>query len=218
MIKRVLIFGIGPFAQTVQSLCSDVQTIEIAGFVVDDDYYREQTFSGLPVYKYSHVKPNDFELILCIGYKSMRNRMRVYSRLTNEGFKFTNIIHPSATICNGFELGNNNIIFPNVCVEPNVTIGNNNVIWSHTLLGHNCKIGNHNYISAKVLIGGNVKLGDNSFLGNSTSTINDIEIFDETYLIAGSFLFNSTEKFYKYFGCPARKIENHQENGIEIQN
>jgi UDP-N-acetylbacillosamine N-acetyltransferase len=218
MIKRVLIFGIGPFAQTVQILCNDVPTIEIAGFVVDDDYFIGQTFCGLPVYKYSHVKPNDFELILCMGYKSMRNRMSVYSRLRNEGFKFTNIIHPSATICSGFELGDNNIILPNVCIEPNVQIGSNNVVWSHSLLCHDCIIGDHNYISAKALIGGNVKIGNCSFFGNSTSTINDVTINDETYVIAGSFIFYPTEKFSKYFGNPARKVGHHEENGIEIVN
>ena len=216
MSKKILIFGIGPLSKIVVSLCKDIETIDVVGFIVDDEFYKFDNFIDLPVFKYSTVSPFDFEIISCVGYKSMRKRKDIYNRLNNDGFKFTNIIHQSVTICDGFVLGENNIIFPNVCIEPNVELGNNNVIWSQTLLGHDCKIGNHNYIAANVLVGGNVFLKDNSFLGNSTSMINDIVIEEETYLVAGSFLYNSTEKFNKYFGMPARKVSSHIENGIEI--
>jgi UDP-N-acetylbacillosamine N-acetyltransferase len=214
--KKILIFGIGPFSKTVASLCKDIESIEVIGFFIDDEYFNFDEFMGLPVFKYSEVNPNESEIISCVGYKSMRKRKSIFERLSNDGFKFANIIHQSATICSGFNLGKNNIIFPNVCIEPNVELGNNNIIWSKTLLGHDCKIQNHCYIAADVLVGGNSLIKENSFLGNSTSMINDIIIEEETYLVAGSFLYNSTEKYNKYFGIPARKISSHLENGIEI--
>lgn len=217
MIKeQMLIFGIGPLSKTVVSLCKDIETIEIVGFIIDDEYYVEDKFIGLPVYKYSNVSKQDFKIVTCIGYKSMRKRKEIFLKLQSDGFLFTNIIHPSVTICNGFNIGVNNIIFPNVCVEPNVEIGNNNIFWSKTLLGHDCKIQNHNYIAAQVLVGGNATVKDNCFLGNATSMVNEVILEEETYLVAGSFLFNSTDKCTKYFGFPARKVSTHHENGIEI--
>lgn len=215
MNKEILLFGIGPLAKTVLSLIKEIDSICVKGFVVDDEYFIDKEFLGFSVFKLSEV-PIENKIVVCIGYKNMRMRKEVYDKLKNKGFRFENIIHPTVYISENTIMGDNNIIFPNVCIEPNVKIGNNNIIWSQTLIGHDAIVYNHNYISAKVLIGGNSKVYDNSFLGNAVSTINDLIIETETYLVAGSFLFNNTQKFTKYFGNPARKIDTHQNSGILI--
>jgi UDP-N-acetylbacillosamine N-acetyltransferase len=215
MNKKILIFGIGPLARTVYHLIQEINDIDVVGFIVDDEYHKEDYFLNLPLYKLSLVS-KETEIIICIGYKSIRRRKNKFEELKVKGFNFVNIIHPSATISQSATIGENNIIFPQVCIEPNVKIENNNIIWSQSLVGHDAKIGSHNYISAKVLVGGNSSLKNACFLGNSTSMINDLEIEDETYLVAGSFLFNNTKEHTKYFGNPARKIAEHKEEGIEI--
>lgn len=215
MNKEILIFGIGPLSKTVYKLVQDIINIEVVGFVVDDEYHNEDTFLDLPLFKLSSAS-TEYEMVSCIGYKNIRNRKKKFIELQEKGFRFTNIIHPSVILCDGSEIGVNNIIFPSVCLEPNVKINDNNIIWSQSLVGHDAEIGSHNYISAKVLIGGNSKMGNSCFLGNATSMINDLEIEDETYLVAGSFLFNSTKQYTKYFGNPARRISEHKEEGIKI--
>ena len=216
MNKEILVFGTGALSVSVYHLVKDINEINIIGFIVDDAYYTINTFLDLPVYKLSDVAPKANEIICCIGYKSMRDRKQRYLDLKNRGFKFCNVVHPSVTLCENVSLGDNNIVFPQVCIEHSVRIGNNNIFWSQTLIGHDAKVENHNYVSAKVLIGGNVVVKENSFLGNAIAMINDVIIEDETYVVAGSFIFNSTEKYSKYFGNPARKVSEHKIDGIKI--
>jgi UDP-N-acetylbacillosamine N-acetyltransferase len=215
MNKKIFIFGIGSLASTVYQLIQEIQEIEVIGFVVDDQYHKEDFFLNLPLYKLSTLGIEN-KLVTCIGYKSIRSRKNKFEELKSKGFEFINIIHPSAIISNKTIIGVNNIFFPQVCIEPNVKIGDNNIIWSQSLIGHDARIGDHNYISAKVLVAANSNLKDACFLGNSTSMINDLEIENETYLVAGSILFNNTKECNKYFGNPARKISEHLEEGIKI--
>lgn len=215
MSKKILIFGIGPLAVTVFKLIQEIQEIEVVGFIVDDEYYDKETFLELPLFKLSLVS-KEYEIITCIGYKSIRKRKSKFVELVEKGFKFTNIIHPTAVVCESVTIGINNIIFPQVCLEPNVEIGDNNIIWSQSLVGHDAKIHSHNYISAKVLVGGNSTIKNGCFLGNATNMINDLQLEAETYLVAGSFLFTDTQESTKYFGNPARKVSSHKEEGIKI--
>lgn len=56
----------------------------------------------------------------------------------------TNLIHPSAIIMEGAEIGNNNEIGPFSIVGNRVKLGNNNIIKSHVVLEGNTVIGDYN--------------------------------------------------------------------------
>jgi len=221
-MENIIIFGLGPLSKTVYELAKhNHATQKICGFAADDEYCKDELFCGLKIFKLSELLHNNafsqYKFILCIGYKSMRNRKLLFEKLSGYNFEFTNIIHPSVTIVGPLNIGVNNIIFPNVTVENNVTLGDNNIIWSQTLIGHDAVINNHNYIAAKVLFGGNCTMHDMCFIGNAVFMINDLEIKDETYIIAGSGLFNTTfEEGLKYYGNPAKRVGNHKETGIII--
>ena len=44
MNKKILIFGIGPLATTVYHLIQEIKEIDVVGFIVDDDYHKEDFF------------------------------------------------------------------------------------------------------------------------------------------------------------------------------
>ncbi len=221
-MEKVIIFGLGPLSKTIFEIAKEINNVEIVGFAADDAYCKEETFCKLKIFKLSELLCNNefenYKFVLCIGYKSMRNRKLLFDKLKNYGFQFTNVIHPSVIIVKPLEIGENNIIFPGVVIENNVRIGNNNIIWSQSLIGHDAIINNHNYIAAKVLFGGNCKMQDLCFIGNSVFMINNLHISNESYIIAGSGLFNNIEnESLKFIGNPARKIGNHPETGIIIE-
>lgn len=220
-MEKIIIFGLGPLSKTVFELAKNDNKVEVVGFAADDAYCNEDSFCGLKIFKLSELlfsaTFSEYKFILCIGYKSMRNRKLLFEKLKDFGFEFTNIIHPSVIIVEPLRIGVNNIIFPNVVIENNVTIGDNNIIWSQTLIGHDATIYNHNYIAAKVLFGGNCIMKDLCFLGNAVFMINNLHIESETYIIAGSGLFHNTqEEALKFIGNPARRIGSHSDTGILI--
>lgn len=221
-MKKVVIYGIGDFAKLIYTYLKYDQNREVSGFCVDQEFYKEKEFLNLPVITFEGIEdnfPNDeYEMIVTIGYRNMRNREKMYNKAKEKGYTLINLIHSKAIVNNGFQFGDNNIIMGNVNIEPNVKIGSNNIIWSDTLLGHDLIVGNNNYIAAKCLVAGNSKVGNLCFLGNNISMIDGLIIEDETYLISGSNLFRNTERCKKYSGTPAIEVgKSHEQNGIIIK-
>jgi UDP-N-acetylbacillosamine N-acetyltransferase len=219
MNKSVVFWGISDLAKMLFIQSKDMDNLNIAAFMADDEYCLDKEFCGLPVWKYSLLNSkmtDEYDFLICVGYKNMRSRRDIFNRLKEQGCQFINFIYPTVTILPEVRIGINNIFLTNVTIENNANIGDNNIFWSHTLVGHNDVIGSHNFFSARTTFAGNCIIGDLCFFGVNTFTINDLEINDETYLIAGGGLFSNTEKSTRYIGNPARKIDTHKDKGICI--
>ncbi len=218
---KVIIYGLGDFAKLLYFYLKNDSSFEVIAFTADEQFVNnKKTFCDKPLLAFESIEnfypPQDYNMLVCIGYKKMRNRKSLFDKAINKGYNLINYVHSSVK-CMNLELGCNNIIFPNVTIEPDVVIGNNNIIWSDTLLGHNSTIGNHIYIAAKVLISGQSKIEDLCFFGNSTSMIDGLKISSESFLVAGSVHFKSTEPYTMYMGNPAKKVRKHEKNGIIIR-
>ena len=219
MIKPVIFFGVNDWIKGLYILSKHMDNIDVAGFMVDDEYYTKSEFCGLPVLRYSSlnakmIDENDF--LLCVGYRIMRNRQVIYDRLTEQGCRFINFIHPAATILPDNNIGNNNIILANVTIENNVRIGNNNTFCSQTLISHDTKITDHNFFSGRSALAGHCEVGNLCFFGFSSFTVGDLKISNETYLVSGSGLFVNSKESTRYMGNPACGVGSHKENGICI--
>jgi sugar O-acyltransferase (sialic acid O-acetyltransferase NeuD family) len=218
---KVIIYGLGDFAELMYFYLQHDSSYQVEAFTADEQFINnKESFCGKPLLAFENIEdfypPQEYSMLVCIGYKKMRNRKILFDKAISKGYKLINYIHSSVKSMN-LELGCNNIIFPNVTIEPGVTIGNNNIIWSDTLLGHGAAIGNHIYIAAKVLVSGQSKIEDLSFLGNSVSMIDGLNISTESFLVAGSIHFKNTEPYTMYMGSPAKKVRKHEKNGIIIR-
>lgn len=221
MNNAIVIYGSGPLARLMAYYFSHDSHYNVVCFTVDEEYYAVKTFCSLPVIPFNEVcdkfPPTDYKMLVAIGYKSMRNRKRMYDKAKEKNYALVNYISSKAITYDTINIGENNIIMGNVNIEPFVTIGNNNLFWSDTLVSHDVVIGDHNYISAKCLIGGGSLMENLCFFGNSTTGINDLIIRNETQSIPGSTLMESTKQCTKYIGTPARAIGTHHEEGIRIE-
>jgi sugar O-acyltransferase (sialic acid O-acetyltransferase NeuD family) len=218
-MKNIIFFSIGSFAETLFLMSKDISDVNVVAFMADDEYCKEDTLCGLPIWKYSMLDSSmikQYEFLVCIGYKTMRNRQIIFEKLEQRGCKFINLIHPSAVILPEVKMGVNNIIFPGVIIEMDANIGNNNIFWTQSIVGHNNEIGNHNFFAAKTTLAGFNTIEDLCFFGVATFAINNLKIKNETFLVAGSGLFRDTEKHGQYWGNPAKKVSSHETRGIII--
>jgi sugar O-acyltransferase (sialic acid O-acetyltransferase NeuD family) len=219
MNKPVIFFGTSDLAKMLYILSKDMDDINVIAFMVDDEYCFDTEFCGLPVWETSTIDSNmieQYDFLICVGYKNMRSRQTIYDKLSKIGCQFINFIYPTVTILPEVQMGTNNIFLSNVTIENNVQIGNNNIFWSQTLICHNGIIGNHNFFAPRTTFAGNCVIGDLCFFGVNTFAIDHLKICDETYVIAGGGLFSDTEKSTRYRGNPAKKIDTHEDNGICI--
>lgn len=215
---KVVIYGIGPFAELMYLYLNLDSNYEVIAFTADKAFIKETTFCNLPIVAFEEIEkhycPNEYQMLVTVGYSVMRNRRLMYNKAKAKNYKLINYIH-SSVIAHNIEVGDNNIILAGCIIEPNVTLGCNNVIWSMTLLGHDCKIYNHNYISAKCLISGDSIINDLCFIGNGSVMINGITISNETCVGASTYIRKSTKPNSYYVGNPSKLLRTHI-SGIEL--
>jgi len=219
MNKPVIFFGISDLAKMLFTLSQNMKDLNVVAFMADDEYCSDTECCGLPVWKSSTINSEmteQYDFLVCVGYKNMRSRKIIYDKLQEKGCNFINFIYPTATILPEVQMGTNNIFLSNVTIENNVQIGNNNIFWSQTLICHHTVIGNHNFFAPRITCAGNCKIGDLCFFGVASFAINSLKISDETYLIAGGGLFKDTKKSTRYGGNPSKEIDSHEDKGICI--
>lgn len=193
-------------------------TFEVEAFTVDGQFKTFGEFLGLPVIEFENIEsvypPNEFEMLVVVGYKNMRQRKAMFDAAKNKGYRLVNYIGGNVIDAHNLRYGENNIIFNSVYIGQNCVVGDNNIIRPMSMISHDVNIGSHNFLSTSVNIGGASRVGDLCFLGMSTVVIDHLRIADETMCGARSLILKDTEKYSSYIGQPSKKVGEHFENGI----
>ena len=209
-MKKMIIYGLGPFAELINFYFTEDSDYEFVAFTVDKAYMSDSDFLGKPVVEFESITdkypPNEYDMFVAIGYKVMKNRGKLYLAAKSKSYKLVNYISSNAITYSDLIIGDNNVIMGGVNVEPFVEVGNNNVFWSNTLLGHNLKVGSHNYVSACCLLGGDCIVKDCSFICNGAGMINGLSVGNNTKLLPGSMLYKDMPEGTQWLGIPAKKM------------
>jgi sugar O-acyltransferase (sialic acid O-acetyltransferase NeuD family) len=194
---------------------------QIACFCVDRDYWKDNTFLGLPLISFEDVEsmypPKEYDMIaLMAGYTGMRIRNSMYLKAKEKGYTMRNYISPKADITPEVTLGENNIILGHTHIGLAGMMGNNNLIRQNVYLGHDFNLGNNIVITAGCNIGGNSVIKDNCYIGLGSTIKNNITLEEETLVGAGSVVIRNSEPYSTNVGNPSRVIGYHKEEGIRM--
>lgn len=197
MVEQVVIFGTNELSEIVCNYIDNLYYDEykLIGFVVDDEYCKNDIFCSKKVFSYTEFKilNKDIKVILTVGYSKMNSiREQIYSRLIVDGYDVINFIDKRA-IVNTKKIGKGNIILDGVNIGVNSKIGNGNIFYPNSLLSHHSVMGNFNYLSPSVAIAGCCTIGNKCFFGINSTTKDNISILDETLIGAGAYLSSSTK-------------------------
>jgi sugar O-acyltransferase (sialic acid O-acetyltransferase NeuD family) len=217
----LVICGVGPFARLMHYYFSHDSAHRVVAFTADERYLSAPSFCGLPAVPFECIEktypPSLAELFVAIGYRRMRDRMRLFERARALNYVLASYVSSQAVRFPDLEIGQNNVAMPGVTFEPFARVGDHNVFWSGTLVCHDAVVGNGNYMGAKCLVGGNSVVRDGCFLGNGAILIDGVELAEETHILPGSTVLQSTRPFRKYHGNPAREVGSHEQDGIVIE-
>lgn len=210
MKQPLLIFGAGSLARLACHAAEDSGAFEVVGFVVDDDYVRNDHFQGRPIVGWSQtrarVDPRQVAMHCAIGYRVMRRRAAVFEQVSSAGFACVNLVSAQAHVSPHAQLGANNFVMAGAVIEPGATLGTNNVLWSNTTVCHDTSIGHHNFIAANATLGGYVTVGDRSFLGFSCVVRERCRIGSDALIGAQALLLTDASDLGVYYGSPARRV------------
>lgn len=210
MARKIIVFGAGGHAKVV------IDAIEKQGgasdiLVFDDnsDLWGKQLF-GYPVI--GNLEKLVFEaprldidyVVVAIG--NIHQRLKVAKVLEGNGIQLGKVIHPTAVVSKGVEIGSGTVLFANVVVNADSQIGAHVIVNTGATVDHDCIIGDGVHVAPGVSICGGVAIGYGSFVGVGAVIVPGVKIGSYVIIGAGSTVLNDIQDNLKVAGCPAREI------------
>lgn len=177
-MDKLLIIGTNTTAKQLYDFVKGYNLFEVVGFAVNSEYKKEEELLGLPVYAVEDIEnifdKREIYLYVAMLWNSLNgDRRRVFEKMKNDGYRFANIISPTAIIRSPIN-GENCWIHDFCIIQNNAQIGTNVIMMANTLIGSFAKIGDHCYFGTKSTVGGGAVIGEQSFVGINCT------VFDKT--------------------------------------
>ncbi|MEW5850550.1 MAG: acetyltransferase [Myxococcota bacterium] len=190
---KVVVFGVGDFAQVAHFYLKHDSPHEVVAHTVNREFIKEPTCMGVPVVPFEEITitypPDTHQLFIAVAYSRVnKNRQELFEKAKALGYTMLTYVCSKAVTWPGLEVGEGSFIFENNVVQPFVRIGVNTVLWSGNHIGHHSTIGNHVFIASHVVISGNCHVGDNSFIGVNATLRDGITLGRECVVGAGTLL------------------------------
>ncbi|HEV2078377.1 MAG TPA: acetyltransferase [Allosphingosinicella sp.] len=202
-MARVVVFGVGQWAELAHFYFTHDSEHEVVGFMVDREYLEDSEFKGLPVVAFEeveqHFPPSEFSLFIPISFKRMNHaRAEKCATAKEKGYTLVSYVSSKATTFPGFTCGENCFIFEDNTIQPFVKVGNNVVLWSGNHIGHHSTIEDHVMITSHVVISGACTVGEYSFIGVNATVRDETVIGNDTLIGMGCVILKDTQPFEVY--------------------
>lgn len=205
----VIILGAGGHAKVLIDALR-LQSIELLGIADTDIGKRGLSLMGVPVIGGDEeVMAYPVEAICLVnGVGSVRVnplRRQLFEHFKNKGYRFANVIHPSAIIAIDVVLSEGAQIMAGTVIQTGCHIGINAVINTGSVVDHDCHIGDHVHISPGATLSGGVSVGENAHIGTGATVIQGIQIGHNSLVAAGAVVISDVPNGVIVAGIPAKE-------------
>ena len=199
-MNKILIIGAGGHGKVV---CDIAKNLYKEVIFVDDHKIGQEILSCPVAYSVEEaLKQEPCDFIVAIGSNEIREKL--FYTFLNAGFRAVNLIHKSAIIGEGVEIGVGSVVFANAVINPDAKIGLGCIINTCASVDHDCVIGDFSHVCPSSHLAGTVSVGKNCTLGIGSSVINNINICSDVYVGAGGVVVKDLTEPGTYVGVPAR--------------
>lgn len=173
----IFIVGIGSHAQVVHSVLSCSSPSETIRYVSYDKSANKATHIDRdvePLYAgalQEHITNSEAQWIVAVGDNRQRKNIVMDMQRANADLKWTNAIHPSASIAKNVELGRGNVICASVVINTSSKIGNHCIINTGASVDHHNVIRDFVHMAPQSVSCGTVYIGQGAFCAVGTSIV-----------------------------------------------
>ena len=121
-MKKIIIFGIGDFAQLATLYLEKTLNFEVEAYTLHKEYIVGDTCFGKPLIPFEEIEKtypiSQYDMFVALGYKKKNSIKReVFNLVKAKGYKLISYISPKATVdINTTRIGENCFIFDNVII------------------------------------------------------------------------------------------------------
>jgi len=197
-MAKLVIFGTGDIAQIAKYYFETDSAYEIAAFVVDRQYKKNDAFDGKPLVAFEEITasfpPDTHDMFIALSYAQMNKlRAQKYAEAMEKGYTLASYISSRCSYLSQYPCGHNCFIFEDNTIQPFVRIGNNVTLWSGNHIGHHSVIEDHNFISSHVVLSGHCHIESYCFIGVNATLAHNIRLAGETLVGAAAVITKNTE-------------------------
>lgn len=203
-MNRLVILGANGHGKVVADIASKCGYKEI---VFLDDNERIKYCMEYPVIgKCSDIGlylEDDF--VIAIGNPQTREKMQ--KQIINSCGKIVSLIHPSAVIASGVQIGKGTVVMAGAVINPDSKIGDGCIINTGATVDHDNVIEDFVHVSVGSHLAGTVRIGKSTWTGVGAVVSNNISICEKCVIGAGAVVVRDIVEEGTYVGVPAKKVD-----------
>ncbi len=203
MNEDIYIIGAGGHGQVVADAILK-EGFSVRGFF-DDGIPAGKIVEGIPVLgEIALAKKISGKFVIAIGDNKIRKDIASFLNFPDE--KYFTVIHPSAVIGKGVEIGAGSMIIGGVVINVCSVIGRHTIINTSASIDHHSLIRDFVHFAPGSHTGGNVVVEEGVFVGLGSSLIHNVKIGKWAVIGAGAVVINNISPYSVSVGVPARII------------
>lgn len=190
--------------QAVEAVNATRPTYHVVG-ILDDDDVDPRRFTGRGVTRIGSVDDlADVEAayILCLGWPWTRHA--VAQRIAGRGRPAAPIVHPSADVGVGVELGPGSVVLGHAHLSPFVRFGDHALVSYGASVGHDTILGSHASVMPNAAVSGGVTGGNRVLVGTGAVVREGVRLGDDVRIGAGAAVVADVGAGLTVVGVPAR--------------
>lgn len=197
-MNRLIIIGASGHGKVVADIAMLMGYKDIA-FLDNDDAIDE--CAGYPVLGPDTMTVElDGDVFVAVGNGGIRRRLME----RDAGRNFPVLIHPSAVIADGVDVGDGTVVMAGAVINPGVRIGKGCIVNTSSSIDHDCSVGDYCHISVGAHLCGTVTVGAETWIGAGATVSNNVNICGGCMIGAGAVVIKDIDESGTYVGVPAK--------------
>ncbi|SDS25660.1 acetyltransferase [Christiangramia echinicola] len=176
MPRKLIIYGIGKFAEYVAYVFNEDSEYEVYGFCIEENLFNSENFIGKPLIKFQDMNktypPDEFEIFIAVGNNDVRRR--ILNGALQLEYNIATYVSTKCRKWDNLKVGINCFIDEGCVLQPFINIEDNCILFT-TDLGHHTTICSDSLLSGSKT-GGNVRVGSYSYIGLNASVKQNVNI------------------------------------------
>jgi sugar O-acyltransferase (sialic acid O-acetyltransferase NeuD family) len=208
MQVNIVIIGAGGHGKVTLDILQYDTSVEVIGFIDDDENSRDKIISGVPVLGNMAALPRLIQEkrieggIIALGNRKVRAAL--FEHLKEMGLKPVNAVHPRAVIAKNVRMGDGVMIAAGAIINTDSIIGDDVIINTGATIDHDNMIGDHVNIQPGGNLGGAVTVKAYTEVGIGATVIQNISIGEGSTIAAGAAIISDVPDNVTVVGVPGR--------------